>query len=39
MQDFLRRLSYSFWYESELRNGKAMEFLKQFIYKEDHAIY
>ena len=34
LHHFLRRLSYSFWYEGELRNGKAFAYLKQFIYKE-----
>lgn len=37
LHDFLRRLSYSFWFEGELRNGKAFAYLKQFIKKEDHA--
>jgi hypothetical protein len=34
LNHFLRRLSYSIWYEGELRSGKAFDYLKRFIKKE-----
>jgi len=34
MQTFLRKLSYTIWFEGELRSGKAFDYLKQFIKKE-----
>lgn len=35
MDVFLRRWSYTIWYEKELRSGKAFDFLKQFIRGDD----
>jgi hypothetical protein len=34
LNHFLRKLSYSIWYEGELRSGKAFDYLKRFIKKE-----